>query len=297
MRVKSGTEIAALDEELNLFEEEEWNFFDVGKEEDNFEFFNDVRDVDFLDTHSNIRMIVPIAILGVLILISGIHLYRIIMSHDDMEFDKFKTELTSEYKANYIKGKDVSSEDFIEISKKLQDYFKILEKGKDYKSLNRFCEGNSNFYTTYKGNMDKMRGAFDEYDCYARMMSDFGKSIKCNKIDRAIVKDNVVYVYADLVVPDKDSIYEWLHLYSYNMTKYFTTKELTKCNIARFLLDTMEENPVPSNVNHYVFQFSKIEDDLVLMDDSQIVGVCNVAYNYTVSQVSKILGGSLSTKK
>ena len=81
------------------------------------------------------------------------------------------------------------------------------------------------------------------------------------------------------------------------MTKYFTTKELTKCNIARFLLDTMEENPVPSNVNHYVFQFSKIGDDLVLMDDTQIVGVCNVAYNYTVSQVSKILGGSLSTKK
>ena len=48
MKIRSANEIKSLDDELNLFEETEWDFLSVVDTKDtNFEYFNDIRDSDF----------------------------------------------------------------------------------------------------------------------------------------------------------------------------------------------------------------------------------------------------------
>lgn len=298
MRVKSIQEIAALDEDLNLFEEDEWKFMGVTEDDENFEFFNDVRDIDFLDVHSNIRLILPFCIIGALILISGFWLYNIISSRQDSSYIDFKNKLTEEASIDYVDGTDVDSARLISINQSLQNYCKVLESGRGYKDLNNLCESTSTFYDSYNTQLCKMSSTFDAHDCYARMISEFGTYIKCSKIDRAIEKDGIIYVYADLVVPDKDSIYEWLHLYSYNLTKYFNSNAINKMNIVRFLLNTMKDNPIPCNTQSFVFEYSVEPNGTVkLLDDSQIMGICKTAYNYAISQTSKTLGGNLTANK
>ena len=48
MKVRTQTEIAKLDEELNLFDEVDWNFYEVlDTHETNFEYFDDSVDLYF----------------------------------------------------------------------------------------------------------------------------------------------------------------------------------------------------------------------------------------------------------
>lgn len=296
MKVKSQNDFQSLDEELNLFEESEWDFMRVvDTQEENFEFFDDIPDIDYDERRAKIRTIVPFVGIAALIIFSGVWLVNTLSSRVDLEYERLQQSLMGAQTISYVEGDDVSSEDFISINQMLASYFNTLQSKSGYDNLNVLCMTDSTFATDYQNSIDKMTETWDVYDCNARAMSEFGTYIKLNKIDKAVLKDNTYYIYCNVTVPSKDDIYQYIHLYSYNLTKYFNSNEVNQQNVARFLIDTMETNPLPTASQTLCIEVVKSADDgFKIVDDSEITSICDTAYNYAISQITKILGNNLS---
>ena len=296
MKVKSQNDFQSLDEELNLFEESEWDFMRVvDTQEENFEFFDDIPDIDYDERRAKIRTIVPFVGIAALIIFSGVWLVNTLSSRVDLEYERLQQSLMGAQTISYVEGDEVSSEDFISINQMLASYFNTLQSKSGYDNLNALCMTDSTFATDYQNSIDKMTETWDVYDCNARAMSEFGTYIKLNKIDKAVLKDNTYYIYCNVTVPSKDDIYQYIHLYSYNLTKYFNSNEVNQQNVARFLIDTMETNPLPTASQTLCIEVVKSADgDFKIVDDSEITSICDTAYNYAISQITKILGNNLS---
>lgn len=300
MRVKSQNEFKKLDEELNLFDEEDWDFFGgvVDTQEENFEFFNDIQDIDFVGgSKSDIKAVLPFASVACLIVVLGVWLGGTILSRKDASYDAFKEQIANEGVVTYHTGEQVESDMIIEFSQILSSYFGTLQSKTGYSNLTDLCLSTSTFEQSYDSSLSKMESAYDKYDCSARAFQEFGSYIKLNKITNAVYEDDIYYVYCDLTVPSKDDVYEYIHLYSYNLTKYFTSNEADEQSIAKFLLDTMTSCPMPCTSEETCIKFTKASDgSLRIMDDSDITSMCSSAYNYSISQISKILGNNLQDK-
>ena len=296
MKVKSQNDFQSLDEELNLFEESEWDFMRVvDTQEENFEFFDDIPDIDYDERRAKIRTIVPFVGIAALIIFSGVWLVNTLSSRVDLEYERLQQSLMGAQTISYVEGDEVSSEDFISINQMLASYFNTLQSKSGYDNLNELCMTDSTFATDYQNSIDKMTETWDVYDCNARAMSEFGTYVKLNKIDKAVLKDNTYYVYCNVTVPSKDDIYQYIHLYSYNLTKYFNSNEVNQQNVARFLIDTMETNPLPTASQTLCIEVVKSADGgFKIVDDSEITSICDTAYNYAISQITKILGNNLS---
>lgn len=296
MKVKSQNDFQSLDEELNLFEESEWDFMRVvDTQEENFEFFDDIPDIDYDERRAKIRTIVPFVGIAALIIFSGVWLVNTLSSRVDLEYERLQQSLMGAQTISYVEGDEVSSEDFISINQMLASYFNTLQSKSGYDNLNALCMTDSTFATDYQNSIDKMTETWDVYDCNARAMSEFGTYIKLNKIDKAVLKDNTYYIYCNVTVPSKDDIYQYIHLYSYNLTKYFNSNEVNQQNVARFLIDTMETNPLPTASQTLCIEVVKSADGgFKIVDDSEITSICDTAYNYAISQITKILGNNLS---
>lgn len=296
MKTKTQNEFHSLDEELNLFEESEWDFMRVvDTHEENFEFFDDIPDIDYDERRAKIMTIVPFIGIAALIIGSGVWLGNTISSRVDIEYEKFQESLVGGQVIDYVEGDEVAGDEFIAINQMLASYFNTLKAKEGYGALNDLCITDSMFATDYQNSIDKMTETWDIYDCNARAMSEFGSSIKLNKIDKAVFADNTYYIYCNVTVPSKDDIYQYIHLYSYNLTKYFNSNEVNQQNVARFLIDTMETNPVPTASQTICLEVMKTKDgSFKILDDSEIAGICDTAYNYAISQITKILGNNLS---
>lgn len=288
MRTKSRQELESLDDDLKLFAEEDWDFLNVTQEDENYQYFNDVIDVDF-SNKIGVKTLIPIGVIGVLVCFCCIWLGVSVMSKPDIDYEQFKASGGNQ-QISYVDGEEVSSDDLIDLSAVIQSYCGVLNQGSDYAQLKPYCRGTSVFADTYIAQVSSMKSAMDEHDCYARMIKKLGGYIKCNKIDRAIQKDNIIYTYVELNVPDKTSVSEWINLYKYNMTKYFTNKEATEQNIVGFLLETMESNPIPCTSQPYVLEYVETSEGYKLVDDANILSICTEAYNHSISQTSQVLG-------
>lgn len=297
MRTRSKSEFQALDEELNLFEDSEWDFMKVVEEqEENFEFFDDIPDIDYSARRAKIRSIMPFVGIIIIILVQGIWLGSLIREKPDEDYMNFQASLTEQQKIQYVEGDEVPSEDFVAINNLLSDYFKTLQSKQEYEMLSYSClGGKSTFAEEYDRSLREMESAFDKYDCNARALSEFGSYIKLNKISKSVVTDGTYYIYCDTSVPSKDDVAEYIHRYSYNMTKYFTSKDVTQENVARFLLETMESNPIPLTTKTICMEVVKDKDkNFKIVDDSEVLNVASTAYNYSISQIAKVLGSTLT---
>lgn len=285
MRLKAN-EMVSLDEDLNLFDEDEWDFLNVTVDDENFEFFNDVPDIDFIEKPNNFKVLFPVALLGVLVLISGIWLYNIITSRQDMVYENYKATVDAKGTPDYVDGDDVDSDKLIAISENIKGYVTKMNIGA-YEDLHNYCVGKSTLEQSYKSELNQMKATLDEHDSYARMLKVLSKDITCNKIEKAVKTDSVTYVYVRMNVPDKDSINEYVNLYKYNMTKFFTNKEVTQENISEFLLTTAKTDRIPCHEQLYVLE---VDDTAKLIDDTKMLGIVSEAYNHCISKMSTILG-------
>lgn len=296
MKIKTQNELQSLDSELNLFDEKDWDFFGgvVDTKEENFEFFNDIRDVDFVNPKMTwLKNIAPILSVALIIVVGGIWLGMRVLNKSDDSYDSVKNPQSS---VSYHEGVAISSEELININQVLSNYFNTLQSKQDYSVLSDICLSTSTFESIYSSTISRMESAYDKYDCNARAIQEFGSYMKLNKITNAIVDDDTYYVYCNITVPSKEDVNEYIHLYSYNLTKFFNTNEVNEHNVARFLLDTMTVNQMPCTTNEYCIKLTRVSDsEYKIIDDSDLSSICSSAYNYSIGQITRILGGNISS--
>ena len=297
MRVKTQQEFQALDEELNLFEDSDWDFMSVLEtHEENYQLFEELDEVSLTEMRKiRVGQLMPLASLGVLMVVGMTWLGGIALDKKDAEYDAFNLAVDNQGQVQYVEGEEITGEKFIELNQTLSSYFNTLQSKSDYSNLSYMCLDYSTFEKEYRSSLQQMSSNFDKYDCNARAMSEFGSYLKLNKISKVIKKDGQYYVYCNITVPSKDDVYEYIHLYSYNLTKNFMNTEVSSQNIAKFLIDTMNSNPVPCTTQLMCFVMVDASDNTVrLTTDKNITEVIDAAYDTAIQQISKILGGNLS---
>ena len=161
MKVKSKEELLKLDEELDIFNEDAWDFLDVQNGE-SLEYFNDIQDVDFArkNLEEVLRYTFLVLLTCTILLISGVWLYdvtvgRYILTEEDAD----STNDVIVKLKRVDGGEQASNSDYIEISKVISSYVSILQHKNSYNVLNNFCLLQSNFYETEKLYRDKMKYA------------------------------------------------------------------------------------------------------------------------------------------
>jgi hypothetical protein len=298
LKVRSINEIKSLDDEINLFEETNWDFMAVVDNHDtNFEYFDDIRDADFDKRKAvNMRDIIPIACLVAVLILCSLTSMKILGVFDKSDYEAVVNiqSVNSVVATTYVDGVEASSEDILAISSVLNKYFNCL-KGKDsYDDLYNACLETSIFADTFYSAVDKVNTLYDKNDCYARAIREFGGSCSLSRINKVYIKDNVYYCYANIVVPTTSDMLEYVYLYSYNFTKEFNKYIPTEAGVVKYLLTLMKDNQIPCTSTEVCFEFKYTNGEFKLVDDSYIADTCKDDYTSTVNQIASILGSTLT---
>lgn len=292
------SEIANLDEELDLFTEDEWNFSKVTVHDTNYQFFDDTYDLEFRKTNAiDILKVLLVILAVVLVLIYIVILYRkLSYIEDDNSASALANVLTVEQKTlslDRIKGVESTSETTIEISKTLSRYFTILKTKDSLSSLDALCVSESHFSSAYNSYVHSMEYAYDTYDCYARILREVASCYSINRVNTVIEKDGVYYCYVELNAPSSNDINNYVYGYSYNFTKHFNSVDINEANIVRYVLDLTEISNIPCSTSEYCIEMVKCQDGVYrIKDDSALAIKCIGTYSLIVNSISKILGGS-----
>lgn len=301
MKIRSSSEVASLDDSIDIFQESDWKFLSVVNTDNvNSQYFNDMRDTDFDKSKLSINFtviyftvcisIVLITCITILIRSSGVF--------NNKDYDSVRS-IGSDSSGNkvYETGNDVSSDELIECSKVLTSYVDCLRDGKDYNVLNSYCASGSNFFKVYNEFKNGIKNSYDENDCYSRALKLFGSYCNISRVNKVVEKDGVYYCYVDLILPSSEDMSEFIYMFSYDMTKFFNCNPVTQSNIIKFLLDSAETTSVPCNSREYCITLTKNDNNkLVIIDDSQFTVSCTNAYTGAISQMTVTLKGNLSTK-
>lgn len=283
MKTKRLEELNIIDETLDIFDESDWNFIN----ETNIEFFEKV-ETDFNTRSSMETLKYSIITLLVCLVIGGLGVYtykNYILGGVDKEI--FKDVEVAVKRVDG--GTQIGSEDFLEVSKVVAEYFQVLKSDK-YSELNKYCLVQSTFYESEKLFRDKMEYAFDKNDCYSRALKMFSKFFSVRRVKEVYIKDNTYYAYVDIDYPDNNSLSEYFYIYSADMLKYFNTNDITDSNIVRYILQLASTFGLPTATSEVCIELEKVGGNYIIIDDSFLTTKCTGSYNYAVSQVVKQLG-------
>ena len=300
MKVRSTNEIMSLDDELNLFDEREWNFMSVvDNHDDNYEYFNDIRDTDF-DKHSKARFNERLYVLSgmfVLMLMCLIVTLRVTVFTDKADYEALKQMQSIQQTtiSNRIDGDKVDSDEVVKVSKTIDSYFKCVSAEGDYNNLYNYCIPTSTFADTYYGATSKIETIYDTNDCYARALRQFAGYIHLNKVSEVIYKDGIYYAYINATIPTVSDVNEYIHMYSYNFTKEFQDGHISEAEVLKYLLKNIEENRVPTSSVELCIKLNIKNDEFRISDDSAVTSTCVDAYTTAVNQLTTILGGNITT--
>lgn len=293
MRIRTPQEIKSLDDELNLFEEDDWNFLELEEYYgSNLEYYNDIRDDDFVKTRGfkgATALLVLVALTGLTIVFFFSRMY----STDMQDYKRILavSGIGNSSKVARVEGESASSEDMIAISTLLNNYFGVVEQEADLSLLYDYCVGTSSFADTYYSTTSKISELYDDNDCYARSLKEFSKYCKPGKIHDIIINDDVYYCYLDFKYPKTQDIKDYINLYQYNVTKYFTSHDTTESNIMQFVLDTSSANPMQCSTSEYCIKVVKKDGVFKISNDSFMTSICTDAYTDTVTQITSKIGG------
>ena len=301
MNIKSNvTNIQSLDDDLDLFNENDWNFLDVSDNFSNVEYFNDIRDTQFdkgagkedLKHFMMISTYIAVLVICIMILVDRTGVL------DKTDYDKVSQIQSVTDKSNTslqrVEGNPISDEDLIEISNTINNYFTVLNTAKSYDELYNYCAMTSVFADTYKSRVSSIQTTYDVNDCYARMLRNFGSYCKSGRINEVVEKDGVYYVYINLSLPTDSDTSDFVYAYAYNFTKHFNSTNATEENILQYLLEIMKENKYNCSTYEYCLKMKKNDyGNIVLVDDSMISSACIEAYSDIIRQTQQTVGGNI----
>ena len=288
MKIKSQAELSELDERINLFNEDDWDFFEIRELEDNnYEYFDDVRDLDFIKATKPDWVSTLVPIVGIICLLATV----VLVSCSVLGvWEKPSTNIVAQStEMSRVEGNECGNEAVVECSKTLSTYFGVLQSKSGYETLSTLCQNGSVFERNYTSLCDNIEASYDIYDGKARMLKELGSSCSVGKINEVIEKDGLYYCYVTLSMPTSYDMYEYIYLYQYNLTKYFASNEVTEANVLKFLAETYQANKVPSTSAEYCLIF---DSEYKLVDDTQIYNICDSAGVSGVSQCSQMIGAN-----
>ena len=293
MNIRTQQDILDLDTQLDIFEEADWDFLKVDESLDNFEYFNDVRDSDFLqDSPSDkakrfLPIMICMAITSVVVAGSVVYVNR--NATKGYSSIQSVANVEDSTKQTRIDGKTASNDEQVAIGDTLSGYFNATHSG-DFSSLDNYVASGSALASTYNNDVSQTATSYDSYDCEARALKSFASMCSVSDIHDVIKKDDVYYVYVDLNMPSSNAMRDYIYTYKYNFTKHFSGTSVTRENVLIYLLDTLASNPVSTKTSEYCLTFTKTDGIMYLNSDSTILSECQNGYNTAISEVISALG-------
>lgn len=289
MTIKTKYELQQLDEDLHLFEEEEWDFFS--------ESFITSRDEDFMLVPKSeyIKYGVCVATLVGAILFSGVHLYNITIGRHLLSGNAVQavSPYNTKTKLDRVDGSSVSSEDFIEVQRLLSGYFSIVQSGNSLKLLNSMCVDNSKYYLNEQSHMNSMKSSYDEDDCYLRATKCFARYISILRVNDVIYSDGTYYAYVQMGYPDKDSLREYYYSNSSILKKYVSARSISKESIVRGITSLIEAYDLPISDEEICIELKKDSiSGYLIRDDTFVLDRCEEIYNNSIEYIVELLGKS-----
>lgn len=300
VRTRNQFELQSLDDELNLFEENEWDFMSVVETHgNNYEYFNDIRDADFEFRKFNITTIIPYASLAVAVLsIMLVVTLKVTNMFDDSEWRELNSiqSVHGGVGVNTVEGGvEATPEELIGVSNALGSYVSYLQAKGDYFALDDACVNSSEFAKKYYECTDSVLTIYDVHDCYARGLREFASQYKIQRINRVIKKGDVYYCYVSAEYPTIYDVSEFVQMHNQSFVlKFQGGYNINEASVAKFLLEVIAENNVPRSVSDMCIQMKDTEQGFKLVDDSFILGVAEDDYNVAVNQVLKSLDSLLT---
>jgi len=281
-------------------DDSEWNFMDVlDVQGNNYEYFNDIRDIDFekkkpimASDWFAIASLISVIILGSLVVILATGVFRDDGYKDVLAMQSVQQSLNQ----TYVDGEEVGSSELLAISNVLNEYFTVLSAEEDYTPLSAYCMGSSSFADTYYANTAKVVEFYDSNDCYARALRRFASFCRCNEVTKVLKKNDVYYCYFRFSFPSSSDIQSYIHSNSYFLTKYFTGKSITEENIMMCFLEMSSQGGMSYHTEEYCVKFQQRGTDYAMINDSFMVDVCSNAYSEYLKQCSSVLGGKQISK-
>lgn len=299
MQIKNNQKINALDESLNLFEEDKWSFFDVIDEKgENYEYFGDITDEDVSITTGKLANSVNRGILGafaiacialVITIVSNVNKW---VAKSNISYEAVAQLATSEDKVvtKRKEGVEVPSEDVVYVSRVLNTYSSIMHSNINLDALNSCCKNEeSMFYKNYATLRDKIEFSYDENDSKLRAIMLFANTYNIVRVNQVIYSDGKYYCYATVTRPTEKDIQDYVYLYNYNIIKYFTSHDIDAENVLKFLADNIADNPIPNSVEEVCFEFEKEDDVLVMTNDGLIYDTCELSYQSAINKIVKAI--------
>lgn len=300
MRTKQ--EIKNIDNDLDLFDLNDWCFEEHYKDNDDF------YDISF-DSNGismglkrfvlDLPLVIYILLfIGLFLFILGIAITKLIPDKNYETLVGLDNMMQRNEKVAYVEGSLCDDNVIIEASSLCSDYFNVLNSESSYNYLDTLCLNKSDFNTVYQNYVSNMNYSYDINDCYARLLRYFGSYCRLNKIQKVIYKDGTYYCYMAMTVPSQDDIQGYIRLYSYNFTKHFTITDINEGNIVRYLYSMEGVSKIPCSEKIVCIELKKdTNGKLKISDDSSITNICTDAYIEALNEVANLLGTSLRIGK
>lgn len=300
MIVRSQSEVQSLDDELNLFEEADWDFMSVvGNRDNNFEYFNDIRDADFEVKHRSVKDYLSYAALCVafiaIVATVAINVTGIFDNEEYAAVSDIQSMQSGMSVTQYVEGAVASSDELVEVSNILTSYFGCLRDARDYHGLDNYCSARSAFSNRYYGLVSSSTSIYDTSDCFARGLREFSSHYKFQRLNSVIKSDDLYYCYATIEYSTIYDVIEFVNSNSQSFVQKFQGgKNITESQVAKFLLEVMAEKKIPTSVNEVCLPFSKIDGVMLMTSDNDILLSASEAYNVALNQLLKLLDGMLT---
>lgn len=301
MKIRTNEELEQINASLATYNENQWDFLGVIEQKaENYEYFNDMRDVSFdkpiRKAAHTLRTVICTAV-GVL-LIAAFALFLLykggVIGLSDKAYQDVKdaTNINQQDTLQVIKGEKASTDDRLAINNQLSNYLTILQQQSGYSSLDNITK-DSHFNNTYIDFTNKIQSSFDLNDCYARSLKAFGSYIRLKSVDEVVIEPNTgeYYAYIQIYYPAEIDVKDYVNANRYSYTKYFTTAEsLDTANVMRYMLDNLAVSKFASKQSKYIqVRLVKKDNQFIIVDDSVFTELAMQGYSYCIDEIIKVL--------
>lgn len=213
--------------------------------------------------------------------------------------DKYDRKMAKLIEKNALKdiekeqGNTVSSEEEIQVSKFMTEYFNTLAND-NFESLNNYCVSSSTLYEKDMYYRSNIQYTYDTYYNSSKAMHILARGIALNKVESVRLKDNVYTVQCKILIPTTRDISEYFRKYSYDIRYFFNVNEINSINISKVIFKALNIEAISATEKDVVFKLEANNDELKLCSDLEISEDCNAIYTECVNNIIDILKGSLN---